>query len=139
MLLGRATRQNLWSARPNRKSSLARAGRPISSPAKTLYCPSCRFYVSVFASFSKEQCHISKILEMPPHLPWEMPRLQRETRHPHSGDAVIHYWRCKISFRDAHPSHPHLHLSREVSHLPQEMWWHLQNLGYVTLLVIYNK
>ncbi len=36
-----------------------------------------------------------------------------------AGDAVIHHWRCKISFRDAHAPHPHSHL---------------QNLGYVTLL-----
>jgi len=59
-----------------------------------------------------EWCHISKILEMQAHLPQEMLRLQRETRHPHPGDAIVHYWRCKVSFRDAHPSHPHPH-SRE--------------------------
>jgi hypothetical protein len=63
-----------------------------------------------------------------------MPRLQRETRHPHSGDAVIHHWRRKISCRDAHLSHPHMHLSREMPHFPRRMRWHLQNLEYVTLL-----
>ena len=29
-----------------------------------------------------------------------------------SGDAVIFHWRCIISIRDAHPPHPHSHLSQ---------------------------
>jgi hypothetical protein len=91
-------------------------------------------FLKSHVEYHMEWCHISKILEMLPHLLWEMPRLQLETRHPHSRDAIIHHWRCKISFRDAHPPHPHLHLSSEMPHLPREMWWHLQNLGYVTLL-----
>jgi hypothetical protein len=51
-----------------------------------------------------------------------------------SGDAVVSYWRCIISFRDAHPSHSHPHLLQETPDLPREMCSHLQVAGYVTLL-----
>ena len=43
---------------------------------------------------------------------------------------------CIISIRDAHPPHPHPHLSQEMAHLRREMWWDLQNFGYVTLLIL---
>jgi hypothetical protein len=73
---------------------------------------------------------------MHPHLPMEMPHFPRETRHPHPEDVLIDHWRCIISLRYAH-------LPQKMSHLPREMWYlrremcvHLQNSGYVTLLVI---
>jgi len=73
---------------------------------------------------------------MHPHIPMEMPYLPRETRHPHSGDAVIHHWRYIISFRDAHLPWEMPYLPQAMRHLHRKMWVHLQNLGYVTLLLI---
>jgi hypothetical protein len=53
--------------------------------------------------------------------PVEMPHLQRETRHPHSGDAVIHYWKSIISLRDEDLPHPQSYLPQRMPRLPLEM------------------
>jgi hypothetical protein len=49
---------------------------------------------------------------------------------PKFGDAVVSYWRCIISFRDAHPPHSHPHLLQETPDL--------QIAGYMTLLNIFR-
>jgi hypothetical protein len=68
-------------------------------------------------------------------LPMEMPHLSRETRHPHSGDAILDHWRCIIFLRYAHPPQEMRHPPQKIRHLPLKMRVHLQNPGYVTLLI----
>ncbi len=84
-----------------------------------------------------QQCHISEILEMHTHLSHELLDFLREMRRLWRGMCISREDGTSPVVDDRISQLWVPRLSREVRHLYREMYPHLQNLGYVTLLKIF--